>query len=104
MSTETKHDTPKTVTLDVEGMSCAACQSHIEKALRDTEGVSDASVNLMTRTARIVYQPDVTRIDSLVEAVREAGYDASLAAPPTSSEHVRTSTITCMRPIPGRSV
>ncbi len=78
MSTETKHDTPKTVTLDVEGMSCAACQSHIEKALRDTEGVSDASVNLMTRTARIVYQPDVTRIDSLVEAVREAGYDASL--------------------------
>ena len=78
MSTETKHDTPKTVTLDVEGMSCAACQSHIEQALRDTEGVSDASVNLMTRTARIVYQPDVTRIDSLVEAVREAGYDASL--------------------------
>ena len=78
MSTETKHDIPKTVTLDVEGMSCAACQSHIEKALRDTEGVSDASVNLMTRTARVVYQPDVTRIDSLVEAVREAGYDASL--------------------------
>ncbi len=78
MSTETKHDIPKTVTLDVEGMSCAACQSHIEKALRDTGGVSDASVNLMTRTARVVYQPDVTRIDSLVEAVREAGYDASL--------------------------
>ncbi len=86
MSTETKHDTPKTVTLDVEGMSCAACQSHIEKALRDTEGVSDASVNLMTRTARIVYQPDVTRIDSLVEAVREAGYDASLPRV-QSSEH-----------------
>ena len=89
MSTETKHDIPKTVTLDVEGMSCAACQSHIEKALRDTEGVSDASVNLMTRTARIVYQPDVTRIDSLVEAVREAGYDASLPRVRSSEdEHV----------------
>ncbi len=89
MSTETKPDIPKTVTLDVEGMSCAACQSHIEKALRDTEGVSDASVNLMTRTARIVYQPDVTRIDSLVEAVREAGYDASLPRGGSSEdEHV----------------
>ncbi len=85
MSTETKHDIPKTVTLDVEGMSCAACQSHIERALRDTEGVSDASVNLMTRTARIVYQPDVTRIDSLVEAVREAGYDASLKGAPANA-------------------
>src|SRR5580704_4151439 len=70
-------------------MSCAACQSHIEKALRDTEGVSDASVNLMTRTARIVYQPDVIRIDSLVEAVREAGYDASLPRGRSSEdEHV----------------
>jgi len=89
VSTETKPDIPKTVTLDVEGMSCAACQSHIEKALRDTEGVSDASVNLMTRTARIVYQPDVTRIDSLVEAVREAGYDASLPRGRSSEdEHV----------------
>jgi Cu+-exporting ATPase len=85
VSTETKHDIPKTVTLDVEGMSCAACQSHIEKALRHTEGVSDASVNLMTRTARIVYQPDVTRIDSLVEAVREAGYDASLKGAPANA-------------------
>jgi P-type Cu+ transporter len=86
VSTETKHDIPKTVTLDVEGMSCAACQSHIEKALRDTEGVSEASVNLMTRSARVVYQPAVTRIDSLVEAVRQAGYDASLPRV-QSSEH-----------------
>ena len=76
---------PKTITLDVEGMTCASCQAHVEKALRGTEGVSEASVNLMTRTARVVYQPAVTKTDSLVEAVREAGYDASL--PATHAEH-----------------
>jgi len=78
MSTDTAGDTTQTLTLDVEGMTCASCQSHVEKALRGTEGVSEANVNLMTRTARVVYQPSVTKIDSLVEAVREAGYDASL--------------------------
>ena len=78
MSTERAGDTTQTLTLDVEGMTCASCQSHVEKALRSTEGVSEANVNLMTRTARVVYQPSVTKIDSLVEAVREAGYDASL--------------------------
>ncbi len=71
---------PQTVTLDVEGMTCASCQSHVEKALRETEGVAEANVNLMTHSARVVYQPAVTKLDSLVEAVREAGYDASLPA------------------------
>jgi P-type Cu+ transporter len=75
---EITRNAPQTITLDVEGMTCASCQSHVEKALRGAEGVSEASVNLMTRSARVVYQPAVTKIDSLVEAVREAGYDASL--------------------------
>ncbi|HEX3472565.1 MAG TPA: heavy metal translocating P-type ATPase, partial [Silvibacterium sp.] len=73
-------DAPQAVTLDVEGMTCAACQVHVEKALRETEGVTEASVNLMSHSARIVYQPAVTEVKSLVEAVREAGYDASLPA------------------------
>ena len=88
MIEETTQETPQTaaqtVTLDVEGMTCAACQAHVERALRDTEGVSDASVNLMTHSARVVYQPSVAKLDSLVEAVREAGYDASL---PTKESH-----------------
>jgi P-type Cu+ transporter len=71
---------PQTITLDVEGMTCASCQAHVEKALRGTEGVSEANVNLMTHSARVVYQPAVTKLDSLVDAVREAGYDASLPA------------------------
>lgn len=73
--------TPQTVTLDVEGMSCAACQVHVERALKETTGVTDATVNLMSHKARVLYQPSVASLATLVEAVREAGYDASLPAP-----------------------
>jgi P-type Cu+ transporter len=75
---------PQSITLDVEGMTCAACQAHVERALRETEGVTEASVNLMTHSARVVYLPSVAPLESLFEAVREAGYDASL---PTEEAH-----------------
>ncbi len=70
--------TQEAVTLDVQGMTCASCQAHVEHALRETPGVTSASVNLMTHSARVVYKPDIARLGSLFEAVREAGYDASL--------------------------
>jgi P-type Cu+ transporter len=71
----------RAVTLVVEGMTCAACQTHVEHALRDTPGVTDASVNLMTHSARVIYEPSVARLESLmpalIDAVREAGYNAA---------------------------
>ena len=75
----------RAVTLAVEGMTCAACQTHVEHALRETPGVTEASVNLMTHSARVVYEPTVARLESLIDAVREAGYDA--AEKDASSNH-----------------
>ncbi|MGC2582244.1 MAG: heavy metal-associated domain-containing protein, partial [Acidobacteriaceae bacterium] len=46
-----------TITLPVIGMSCAACQTHVERALRETAGVREASVNLLTNSARVTYSP-----------------------------------------------
>jgi len=69
-------DTSKTVVMPVEGMSCAACQVHVERALRETPGVTDAQVNLMSHRARITYNPAVAKPEQLIGAVREAGYDA----------------------------
>lgn len=74
------------ITLGVQGMTCAACQAHVERALAETEGVTSASVNLMTHSARVEYQPAVTRLESLFDAVREAGYDVSLTAESASEE------------------
>jgi Cu+-exporting ATPase len=81
-----KENGTQAITLGVQGMTCAACQAHVERALRETEGVTSASVNLMTHSARVEYQPDVARLESLFEAVREAGYDVSLTASAESEE------------------
>ncbi len=74
----------ETMTIPVLGMSCAACQSHVERALRQTPGVDGAEVNLMTHTARVIFDPSVARPESLVEAVRNSGYESSL--PPNERE------------------
>ncbi|HZZ38961.1 MAG TPA: heavy metal translocating P-type ATPase [Acidobacteriaceae bacterium] len=66
-----------TITLPVIGMSCAACQSHVERALRGTAGVSDASVNLLTNSARVTYSPASAKVEDLIASVRDAGYDAT---------------------------
>ncbi len=67
-----------TLTLPVIGMSCAACQSHVERALRSTTGVSDASVNLLTNSARVTFNPAIATPEDLIASVRESGYDATL--------------------------
>ena len=66
------------VTLSVIGMTCAACQSHVERALRSTAGVRDASVNLLANSARVSFNPAVAKLEDLIASVREAGYDATL--------------------------
>ncbi|MFP5229498.1 MAG: heavy metal translocating P-type ATPase [Acidobacteriota bacterium] len=73
-----------TLTLPVTGMSCAACQSHVERALRSTPGVSDATVNLLTNSARVSFNPSVAKPEDLIASVRESGYDATLPADPTA--------------------
>src|SRR6202161_1080529 len=71
-----------TVTLPVIGMTCAACQSHVEHALRSTAGVREASVNLLTNSARVTFDPALTQPQDLIASVRESGYDAALPAEP----------------------
>jgi P-type Cu+ transporter len=78
-------DESTTLTLPIQGMTCAACQTHVERALRETSGVEDATVNLMTHTARVVFNPRVTAPASLVAAVQDAGYEAELPRPPAAN-------------------
>ncbi|TSE34291.1 heavy metal translocating P-type ATPase [Tepidimonas charontis] len=64
--------------LGIEGMTCAACVSRVERALRRVPGVTDASVNLATEQARIVGRPVAADVAAwraqLARAVRDAGY------------------------------
>jgi P-type Cu+ transporter len=68
----------ESVTLPVLGMTCAACQHHVEEALRSTEGVESARVDLMAHRASVVFDPARARPEKLVEAIRGAGYDSVL--------------------------
>jgi P-type Cu+ transporter len=71
----------ESVTLPVVGMTCAACQHHVEEALRTTAGVAEARVDLMAHRARVTFDPTVAPPEKLVAAIRKAGYDAVLPRP-----------------------
>jgi copper chaperone CopZ len=69
-------DRPATwrVDLVVDGMTCAQCPAFVEKWLRGNPGVGDVSVDPETAVARIDIRPRETRLRSLVNLLRSAGY------------------------------
>ncbi len=62
----------------VTGMTCSACQAHVDKAVRRLEGVSDVNVNLLAGSMTVDHDESVTSA-AIVEAVTKAGYGASPA-------------------------
>ncbi|MCC7382201.1 MAG: cadmium-translocating P-type ATPase [Deltaproteobacteria bacterium] len=66
------------ITLPVGGMTCAACVSSVEKALKGCEGVTDASANLVTRSATVSFDGSRVSPERLVESIRRTGYEADL--------------------------
>ena len=69
------------VRIPVTGMTCAACQARIQRALQRAPGVVDASVNLMMQTAAVTFDANVANPDRLVDIIRQTGYGAELARP-----------------------
>ncbi|WP_374422016.1 heavy metal translocating P-type ATPase [Paracoccus sp. (in: a-proteobacteria)] len=62
-----------TLTLPIEGMTCASCVGRVERALKEVPGVSDAVVNLATERAAITGKAALDR-PRLVAAIENAGY------------------------------
>jgi len=87
MNTQT---TPDVTLLEIQGMTCASCQIHVQRALEAVPGVTTASVNLMAHTAQIT---TASPIDSatLITAVHNSGYNASLpSANPAEAANMAT--------------
>jgi Cu+-exporting ATPase len=61
-------------------MTCANCSLTVERALRRTPGVQEASVNLATERATVRYDPTAVGLPDLAAAVRDAGYGVVIAA------------------------
>lgn len=64
------------VSLEIQGMTCAACANRIEKKLKDLSGVLDVSVNLATEKAFIRYVIGSVAIEDMVAEVEGIGYKA----------------------------
>lgn len=65
------------VTLKIQGMTCANCQQHVGDALREVPGVVSANVDLAFHRATVSYDPQKASVETMLQAVREAGYEAS---------------------------
>jgi len=68
------------VSFPVTGMTCAACQSFIQRTLAGQAGVQDATVNLMLHNATVTFDPRLTSPAGLVDKVRSTGYGAEMPA------------------------
>ncbi|GKU23369.1 heavy metal translocating P-type ATPase [Clostridium folliculivorans] len=68
--------TVKSAKVKVEGMTCAACVSRVERFVRKVSGVEKAEVNLATETLTVAFDSDVIRLSDIKKAVEKAGYKA----------------------------
>jgi Cu+-exporting ATPase len=66
------------LTVNVVGMTCAACSARIEKSLNRLEGVSSANVNLLANKATVEYDAGVTNRDAIIKTIEKTGYEVPL--------------------------
>ena len=62
---------------DVSGMTCAACQAHVDRAVSKLDGVQSVAVNLLAGSMLVDYNPAQVSPDDICTAVDRAGYSAS---------------------------
>lgn len=64
----------KQITLQITGMTCAACANRIEKGLNKLEGVTSANVNFALEKASVTYDPALMGASKLEESINKLGY------------------------------
>lgn len=62
-------------TLQITGMTCAACANRIEKGLKKLEGISDANVNFALEKASVTYNPNQVNIQVMEQKIQDLGYN-----------------------------
>ncbi|MCY9024166.1 heavy metal translocating P-type ATPase [Priestia megaterium] len=67
-------DKQKEATLQITGMTCAACSNRIEKGLKKIEGVKEANVNLALERSTVIFDPSKTSPQAFEEKIEKVGY------------------------------
>ena len=81
------------VNLSITGMRCAGCVRGVESAFRGVTGVEEAEVNLSLARAAVTYHPEQAAPETLIHAVRQAGFEAERLGEAESSEGVNPSEV-----------
>lgn len=68
----------ETITLNIGGMTCGGCVKSVTKVLENLNGVEKADVSLENANAVITFDAGKIQTAALIEAVEDAGFDASL--------------------------
>jgi mercuric ion binding protein len=68
----------QTVTLQVDGMTCAACPYIVKQTLTDVEGVRSVDVSFADKSAVIIYDDSKTEVAALTDATTAMGFPSSL--------------------------
>src|ERR1035441_1115657 len=76
----------ETLSLPVEGMSCASCVLRVEKAIKKIEGVEDVNVNLATEKVTFTINNSKADLSQISDAVEDAGYKIILPSKSISAE------------------
>ncbi|NLC26663.1 MAG: heavy metal translocating P-type ATPase [Fastidiosipila sp.] len=76
---------------EVRGMTCASCQAHVERAVKELPGVEKVEVNLMTGTMKVSHDPSSIVPSAIAAAVDAAGYQAIPEADSADSDTVSSS-------------
>ena len=77
------------IDLDITGMTCAACSARLERVLGKLPGVESAAVNLATERASITVPAGAVPIESLIGAVKKAGFEASPTVTAKAQREIR---------------
>ena len=69
----------RSLSLPIQGMSCASCVSHVEGALKEVPGTAEVAVNLGTNQATLTYDPAQATLADMIRAVDDVGYAVAKA-------------------------
>ena len=71
-------DAANKVTLEVQGMTCAACPITVKKALKKVPGVAEVTVDYKSGTAEVSYDPKKVNPEDLAKATTAAGFPTTV--------------------------
>ena len=70
---------------NIEGMTCSACQAHVQKAVEKVAGTKEVNVNLLQNTMVVDFDEKLCDVQKIEDSVEKAGYKAYLDEEKTTS-------------------